>query len=104
MADSIENIVPEEGAGQHQRRRRYKYRYKKKRSKKRKLKKYLEYVLWFTVIAAFITSLIILIKQMDVTDEDVKKKRKKTEIIVPVNSSQVCKLASGCIISHYNFV
>lgn len=103
MADGIENIVPEEGAAPH-RRRRYKYRYKKKRSKKRRLKKYLEYVLWIAVIAAFVTSLIILIKQMDVTDEGIKKKRKKSEIIIPANSSQVCILPSGYINSHYNFV
>ena len=104
MADSIENILPEEGAGSHHGRRRYKYRYKRKRSKKRRIKKYLEYVLWITIIAVFIISLFILIRQMDITDESVKKKRKKSEITVPVNSLPVCKLASGYLISHYNFI
>ena len=107
MSDGIENIASEEGASEHpRRRRRYKYKYrKKKKSKKKKLKKYLEYALWVVVIAAFIASLVILVREMDVTTDKKKGKKKKGEShLFQDNSSFVCKLQTGYIISQYNLI
>jgi hypothetical protein len=107
MAEGIENIMPDESATPHgvRRKRRYKYRYKKKkRSGKKRVKKFLEFLMWLVVIAAFITSLVILVRQMEINDEAVKKKRKKSTITLPVNPQQVCKLQAGYIISQNGLI
>ena len=104
MADTIDNINTGEQSGEQPHRRkkyRYKIRKKKKRSKKKRIRKLMEYLLWAVVIAAFIASLVILVKELDISDKKIKEKRRKSELMVPANNSSfLCKLQSGCIISH----
>lgn len=68
------------GSHRHTRRTRVRkrIRIKKKSSPKRKIKKILERLLWLIVIAGFIATLVIMIKQLDIRDESVKKKKTKS--------------------------
>lgn len=79
-----EYIEATEGEVQHghgRRRKRVKIRrrirIKKKISKKRKARKTLETLAWVLIIAAFLTTLIILILQLDLTDKRTKKAQGK---------------------------
>ena len=55
---------------------RKKIRIKKKPSAKKLIRKIAERVFWTVIIVGFITSLIIMVVQLDVRDEKYKQKRK----------------------------
>ncbi len=74
------------GNGQGQRRRRKRkvrkrIRIKKKSKPTRKILKVVERFIWVAVIAAFIATLVILVKQLDIREEKKKKKKKKKSAI-----------------------
>lgn len=67
---------------------RKRIRVRKKKSSKRKIKKIFEYLLWFIVIAGFITTLVIMIKELEISDEKYKKKKKSDSsfnLMIPRN-------------------
>ena len=67
-------------SGNRYRRRRIKVRkrvrVKNRRSPRKKARKFVEVLIWLTVIAAFISTLILLVKQLDLNSD--KRKGKKT--------------------------
>lgn len=69
-----------EGPGTQRRRRRVRkrIRIKKKPSAKKKIKKIGEKVLWIIFIVGFIITMLVMMKQLDVTDDNPKGKKKKT--------------------------
>jgi hypothetical protein len=72
------------GHGKHRVRRkirvRKRIRIRKKPSSKKKIKKYAERAFWILLIAGFITALIIMVIELDIRDDRLKKARpaKKT--------------------------
>lgn len=56
---------------------RKRIRIRKKPSAKKKIKKYAERIFWFLVIGGFIAALIVMIVELDIRDEKLKKKKKK---------------------------
>ena len=63
---------------------RKKIRIRKKPSVKKKIRKYAERSLWTAVVIAFIVALIIMVIELDIRDDKLKQKKKKTP---PVKSS-----------------
>lgn len=57
---------------------RKRIRIKKKPSAKKKVKKIAEKVFWALIIIGFVTSLIVMIVQLDIKDERYKQKQKTT--------------------------
>jgi len=58
---------------------RQRIRIKRKASPFRKVKKLAEKVLWLLVIAAFIATLVVLMKELDISDDKAAKKRKRKQ-------------------------
>ncbi len=61
---------------------RFRNKYKKKKKGGKIIRKMLEYLLWAVMVGAFITSLVILIKHLDISDKKVRDKRKKESTMV----------------------
>jgi len=57
---------------------RKKIRVRKKPSAKKKLKKYGERIFWFLIVAGFITALIVMVIELDLRDDRLKKQKKRT--------------------------
>ncbi len=55
---------------------RKRIRIRKKPSMKKQFKKYAERTFWFLIIAGFITALIIMVVELDIRDERIKKQEK----------------------------
>lgn len=55
---------------------RKRIRIRKKSSIKKKLKKYAEKAFWVLIVAAFVTALVIMFKELDIKDERLKKGKK----------------------------
>ena len=62
----------------HRRRVRKRIRIKKKSNPKRKIKKYVERFVWLLAISGFIYVLVKFMQEMDIKDENMKKKQKKS--------------------------
>lgn len=80
VENNSENNRKQDGSHRHRRRTRVRkrIRIKKKSNPKRKIKKILERLIWIIIIAGFITTLVILVKTLDIKDENIKKKKSKT--------------------------
>lgn len=71
----------------HERRRvkiKKRIRVKKKTSSRRFYKKIVERIIWIAFIAGFITALVILFKQLNISDEKYKGSKKKVQLIIPL--------------------
>lgn len=72
-------------SAEHRQRRRIKIkkrikqrvRVKKKPSVKKRLKKLLGYLVWFIVIGGFLVTVLVLVKELDIKDENAKKQAPK---------------------------
>jgi hypothetical protein len=70
--------APAPGAPRRRRRKvRKRIRIKKKKGPWRKVRKAVERVLWVVAIAGFIVTLIVLMRQLNITDDKAEKKRKQ---------------------------
>lgn len=58
----------------------------------RKVRKVLEKIAWLLIIAAFITTLVILMKQLDLKDDKNEKKKKKS-FLEPKEHFSACAAA-----------
>lgn len=68
--------------GQRHRRRikiRKRIRIRKKPSAKKKIRKIAEIAAWVAIIAGFIITLVIMVKELDIRDEKFKQLQKKTK-------------------------
>ncbi len=73
---------PDKPVRRRRRRRRkvrQRIRIKRKASPFRKVKKLAEKVLWLLVIAAFIATLVVLMRELDISDDKAAKKRKRKQ-------------------------
>jgi hypothetical protein len=72
--------------GQQKVRRRIKVRkrirIRKKPSVKKKMRKWGEKLLWFLIIAGFITALIVMVIELDIRDDRLKKREKAKPTLV----------------------
>ena len=70
-----------DSSGKHRRRRKRKVRtrvrIKKKSGPFRKVGKMVEKFIWLLVIVGFIVTMVVLMKQLDISDDKAEKKRKK---------------------------
>ncbi len=97
QSDALTDDATEAEAGHgehHGRRRRVKIRkrirVKKKTSSKRKFRKLFEKIIWIIFIAGFITALVILLKQINISDEKYKAGRKRGMHITVTSSWHYC--------------
>lgn len=60
-------------------------RVKKKPSIKKRLKKIMGYLAWFIIIGSFLITIFVLVRELDIKDEDAKKKapKKKQSYLLP---------------------
>lgn len=81
-----ENVtLSDSETGEHRHRRRVRIkkrvkqrvRVKKKPSVKKRIKKMLGYLAWFIVIGGFLVTVFILVKELDIKDENAKKQAPK---------------------------
>ncbi len=85
--------IAESETGEHRHRKRVKIkkrvkqrvRVKKKPSVKKRVKQMLGYVAWFIVIGGFLVTVMILVKELDIKDENAKKQapKKKQVYLTP---------------------
>ncbi|HNQ12958.1 MAG TPA: hypothetical protein PKH65_09405 [Bacteroidia bacterium] len=68
---------------------RKRIRVRKKKGSRRKFKKLFEYLIWAIVIVGFITTLVIMIKELDISDDKYKKaKKSKESSMLPMDTSK----------------
>lgn len=79
LEPSVTDESQPESHGHHRVRRkirvRKRIRIRKKPSAKKKIKKYAERAFWILLIAGFITALIIMVIELDIRDDRLKKAR-----------------------------
>lgn len=103
--DNADNDGQEQSSAHpHKRRRRVRkrIRIKKRTNPKRKIKKYLERLIWLVVIALFIATLVIMIKQLEIVDPDMKSKKKKSSLDIKINKT--ITLNHKVINKHFLFI
>ncbi len=84
--ESSEEISFSEKKGKRIKKRiKRRIRIKKKPSFKKRLKKILGYTAWVIILAGFIITLIVMIRELEIKDEDVRKKgpKKKKALLQP---------------------
>ena len=72
---------------------RKRVRIKKKPSSKKKFRKIGEKIFWIALIVGFIISLIIMIVQLDISDQKFKKQRKKKSSSIMLKSTNLYHLS-----------
>lgn len=83
--------------GHHHRRKvRKRIRIKKKSGPKRKIKKVIEKLIWIIIIGSFIATLVIMMKQLDIKDESLKKKKSTFYCPVKIYYEQILLAGSKC--------